>query len=272
MMEQPWKGAMTPFRILGNTWFVGTGPASTHIIDSGDGLIMLDSGYQESLYLVIDAMYRCGLDPKNLRYIIHSHGHIDHAAATRALVELTGAETFIGEGDLRMVDGTRPELSWAPEYSMAFPPPFKPDHLIHDGDRIELGNVVIDCMETPGHTPGVISFFWNVEDHGKVYRAGTFGGAGINSMQSAYIRKYHLEKEDWRGAFRKSILRLRQEKVDLFIGNHAGQNQTPERCRRLLDGDPLAFVDPGSWTRFLDECEANLNRLEKEDPIVVLNS
>ena len=272
MMEQPWKGAMKPFRILGNTWFVGTGPASTHIIDSGDGLIMLDSGYQESLYLVIDSMYRCGLDPKDLRYIIHSHGHIDHAAATRALVELTGAETFIGEGDLRMVDGTRPELSWAPEYSMAFPPSFKPDHLIHDGDRIKLGNVVIDCMETPGHTPGVISFFWDVEDHGNVYRAGTFGGAGINSLQSDYIRKYHLEKEDWRGAFRKSILRLRQEKVDLFIGNHAGQNQTPERCRRLLDGDPLAFVDPGSWTRFLDECEANLNRLEKEDPIVVLNS
>ena len=49
MMEEPWKGAMEPFRILGNTWFVGTGPASTHIIDSGDGLIMLDSGYRESL-------------------------------------------------------------------------------------------------------------------------------------------------------------------------------------------------------------------------------
>lgn len=102
-------GAMEPFRILGNTWFVGTGPASTHIIDSGEGLIMLDSGYQESLYLVIDSMYSCGLDPKNLRYIIHLHGHIDHAAATRVLVELTGAETFIGEGDLRMVDGAGAE-------------------------------------------------------------------------------------------------------------------------------------------------------------------
>ena len=50
-----------------------------------------------------------GLDPKNLRYIIHLHGHIDHAAATRVLVELPGAETFIGEGDLRMVDGAGAE-------------------------------------------------------------------------------------------------------------------------------------------------------------------
>ena len=72
MMEHPWEGAMPPFRILGNTWFTGTSPASTHIIDSGDGLIMLDSGYQESLYLVLDSMRRCGLNPHDLRYIIHS--------------------------------------------------------------------------------------------------------------------------------------------------------------------------------------------------------
>ena len=267
MMEHPWEGAMAPFRILGNTWFVGTRPASTHIIDTGDGLIMLDSGYQESLYLVIDSIYRCGFNLKDLRYIIHSHGHIDHAAATQALVKMTGAKTFIGEGDLRMVDGSRPELTWAPEYSMAFPPPFRPDHLLHDGDQIKLGNVVIDCVATPGHTPGVISFFWNVEDNGKIYRAGTFGGAGMNSMQSPYIRKYHLEAEDWRGAFRRSIRRAKQEKVDLFIGNHAGQNQTPKRYQRILAGERLAFVEPEAWGRFLDGCEKSLNKIETEDPL-----
>ena len=267
MMEHPWEGAMEPFRILGNTWFVGTKPASTHIIDTGDGLIMLDSGYQESLYLVLDSMYRCGLDPRNLRYIIHSHGHIDHAAATRALKELTGAETFIGAGDRQLVNGERPELTWAPEYNMAFPPPFEPDHIIQDGDRIELGNVKIDCVATPGHTPGVISFFWNVEDQGRIYRAGTFGGAGLNSMSSNYIRKYRLENEDWRGAFRRSILRAKQEKVDLFIGNHVGQNQTPARYQQLKDGNPLAFVDPEAWGKFLDKLEISLNKLVTEDPL-----
>ena len=267
MKNPPWEGAMEPFRILGNTWFVGTRPASSHLIDTGDGLFLLDSGYQESLYLVIDSICRCGFQLKALRYIIHSHGHIDHAAATAALVKLTGAETFIGAADCRLVDGTRPELTWAPEYNMAYPEPFKPDHLLHDGDRIELGNVVIDCMETPGHTPGVISFFWDVEDHGKVYRAGTFGGAGRNSMYSSYIRKYQLEKEDWRGAFRRSISKAKQVKVDLFIGNHVGQNQTPERYRRLKTGDPLAFVDPEAWGKFLDETEKGMIKLEAEDPL-----
>ena len=151
---------------------------------------------------------------------------------------------------------------------MTFPGIFEPDHLIHDGDRIQLGRTVIDCVETPGHTPGVISFFWNVEDNGAVYRAGTFGGAGLNTMKSGYIRKYHLEAEDWRGAFRRSLQRARREKVDLFIGNHVGQNQTPERYRRLQTGDRLAFVDPDAWGRFLDQCEAKLNRLEADDPLI----
>ena len=267
MMEQPWEGALPPFRLFGNIWFTGTSPASTHIIDTGDGLIMLDCGYQESLYLVLDSMYRCGLKPRDIRYIILSHGHIDHAAAVRALVELTHAETFIGEADSRMVDGTRPELTWAPEYNLPFPPPFKPDHLLQDGEQIRLGNVVIDCMATPGHTPGVFSFFWNVEKDGAVYRVGTFGGAGINTLQSEYIRKYHLESEDWRGYFRKSLKRAMQEKVDLFIGNHVNQNNTPERYRRLTMGDEKAFVDSSTWNVFLNDCEAALNKLETDDPL-----
>lgn len=267
MMEHPWEGAMEPFRVLGNTWFVGTGPASTHIIDSGEGLIMLDSGYQESLYLVLDSMHRCGFDPADLRYIIHSHGHIDHAAATKALVELTGAETFIGEGDRAMVNGEHPELSWAPEYNMAYPAPFEPDHLIKDGDQIKLGNVVIDCVATPGHTAGVISFFWDVEHEGQIYRAGTFGGAGFNSFTADYIRKYQLESYDLRGSYRRSLQRLKQEKVDLFIGNHVGQNQTPERYQRLKSGEVKAFVDPGSWLKFLAGCENSLADFEAKDPL-----
>ena len=266
MMETPWNGAMTPFNILGNTWFVGIRQASSHLIDTGEGLILLDSGYQENLYLLIDSIYRCGFSPYDIRYIIHSHGHIDHAAATKALVELTHAETFIGEGDRDIVNGKRGELTWAAEYNMSFNF-FEPDHILHDGDVIKLGNVAIECVATPGHTPGVFSFFWNIEDGGRVYRAGTMGGAGVNTLAADYIRKYDLAKEDWRGNFRRSIARCRQEKVDIFIGNHANQNNTLERYRRICDGDRLAFADSEAWDKFLDTCQANLDKVEATDPL-----
>ena len=268
MRFHPWQGAIPPFRVLGNTWFTGLLQASTHLIDTGAGLILLDSGYQESLYYVLNGIYQCGFNPGDIKYIIHSHGHIDHAAATKALVELTGAETFIGEKDREMVNGAQTEeFSWATEYDMVFHGTFEPDHLLKDGEKITLGNVVIDCAATPGHTAGTFSFFWDIEDEGKVYRAGTMGGAGMNTLKADYIRKHHLEAENWRGLFRQSIARCRKEKVDIFIGNHANQSNTVERCEKLFAGDKFAFVDPTAWGAFLDKCEKNLDQLEATDPL-----
>ena len=68
-MKEPWIGNFPPFRMRGNLYFVGTEPASTHIIDTGDGLIMLDSGYQHSLYLVLQNMHTLGLGPMNIKTI-----------------------------------------------------------------------------------------------------------------------------------------------------------------------------------------------------------
>ena len=147
-----WEGAFSPVKVFGNLYFVGTVPASTHILDTGDGLIMFDSGYQHSLYLVIHNMHLMGLDPRNLKYIIHTHGHIDHFGATRALVELSGAKTVIGRADKEYADGSL-DLSYAKELGMEFKETFVPDILLDDGDEILLGNARIKAVATPGHTP-----------------------------------------------------------------------------------------------------------------------
>ena len=113
-MAHPWKGYTEPFRIFGNLYFVGTVPASTHIIDTGAGLIMIDPGYPQSLYLVIDNMYRLGLDPHDIKIIVITHGHYDHLGAARALVEMTGAKTYIGKEDVTYANG-KEDLTWAKE-------------------------------------------------------------------------------------------------------------------------------------------------------------
>ena len=82
---------MPPFQIIGNLYFVGTKPASVHLIDTGEGLVLLDSGYDALLELVLENIHALGFHEKQIRYILHSHGHIDHIGGTRALVELTGS-------------------------------------------------------------------------------------------------------------------------------------------------------------------------------------
>ena len=52
MILKPWETTFEPHRVFGNTYFAGTIPASTHLIDTGEGLILIDTGYQETLYLM----------------------------------------------------------------------------------------------------------------------------------------------------------------------------------------------------------------------------
>ena len=262
-MKEPWKGYVKPFKIFGNLYFVGTEPASTHIIDTGDGLIMLDSGYQQSLYLVLHNMHLLGLNPLDLKYILHTHGHIDHMGATRALIELTGAKTFIGREDGEIVNGSV-DLSYAKELGMEFTEIFEPDVLIDDGDIIKLGNTKITAKATPGHTKGAMSYFFDVSDGERVKRAGHHGGMGINTMCREFLDKYGLSYE-CRDNFAAAMDRLKDEPCDIFIGNHMQHNKTKEKYLLMEKGDADAFINESEWGEYCLWAKQNmLNMVEKE--------
>lgn len=259
---QPWCGYMPPFRIWGNVYFVGTEPASTHIIDTGDGLIMLDSGYQHSLYLVLQNMHSLGLDPMNIKYIVHTHGHVDHCGATRALVEMTGAKTFLGAPDRDYVNG-KLDLSWAKELDVHLET-FEPDVLLQDGDMISLGNTQIKAIATPGHTPGAMSYLFDAHCDGRTLTAALHGGAGINSMTREFLVRYGLSY-DCRADFLASMDRLKTLHVDIYLGNHAYQNKTAEKYQQLLAGNKDAFVDPAGWSKFAENCKKRLCTLMDQE-------
>ncbi len=257
---KPWEGYFKPIRIFGNLYFVGTKPASTHIIDTGEGLIMLDSGYQQSLYLVIHNMHLLGLDPLDLKYIVMTHGHIDHFGATRALVELTGAKTFIGEKDRESANGTL-DLSFAKELDMEFTETFEPDVLLKDGDKIKLGNTEITALATPGHTAGAMSYFFDVTDGKETYRAGLHGGMGINTLSTAYLKRYNLPFS-LRDDLVNSMKKLKNEKVDIFLGNHMQHNHTEDKAKRLEKGEKYAFVNPDELAAYCEWVIENCKNIE----------
>ncbi len=243
IIVNPWEGKLEPFRIIGNVYFVGTFQASCHLIDTGDGLILIDPGYSNTLYLVIRSIYELGFNPADIKYIIHTHWHGDHTEATAALVDLCGAKTFIGREDAEKVK----------QY-------FVPDVLLGEGDVLSLGNTTISFVETPGHTKGTISFFFDAQEDGKVYRIGMFGGAGANTMAQGCF-DYDGCRED----YRKSLHRLQNEKVDVFIGNHVWNNDTAVKGDWLLRTGENKFIDPALWHTFLAFCEKRLDDVIAKD-------
>lgn len=137
---ESWKGYIKPARIFGNLYFIGVRAVSTHLIDTGTGLIIIDPGCFDSLHVIINNIWELGFNPSDIRYIVVSHAHYDHMDSVKALVSLTKAKTFIGKYDLPLLTG---ELYHYPIKS------FNPDVLLDDGDVIALGNTVIKCVSTP---------------------------------------------------------------------------------------------------------------------------
>ncbi len=248
-MKQVWNCYMRPFRVIEQVYFVGTKPASAHLIDTGDGLILLDTGYPDTLYLVMDGIREMGFSPYDIRFILHSHGHVDHIGGTRALASLTGAKTVIGRGDADYATGKR-DLTYAKELGIPFDGFFEPDILLDDGDVFELGNIRIQCVHTPGHTEGTMSYFFTVEDHGRQLRVGTHGGVGTNSMDRDFMLRYGLPLS-LRDRFREDMIRLQDEHVDVFIPNHQDHIDTASLAARIAAGDRDAFIDDSAWRAYL---------------------
>lgn len=258
-LHTPWEENLMAFRVIGNLYFIGNAGASLHIVDTGDGLILFDTGYQHTLYLVIDCMYQLGLNPHNIKKIFLTHGHIDHIGGARALKELTGASIALGEEDVPYANGTL-DLTFAKELDMVFYETFDPDIAVRDGDRFTLGNTTVCASAMPGHTPGAMTYYFNVTDGDRIYKAALHGGSGMNTFGKAFLDKYGLPYT-LRDRFIAAVNQQKAEQVDIFLGNHCTQNDTAGKYKRLLAGDKTAFVDPKEWSVFSDRIIKNLQDL-----------
>lgn len=245
--ERPWELALPAFRVFGNLYFVGNKDAACWLVDSGDGLILFDTGYPTMDALLIDSIWSLGFNPRQITAIIHTHGHYDHFGATHLIRALSGAKTYLGEADVQMFQ-TRPELSLLRDVKNAHLELFDADVAAKDGDCFTIGNTHLRAVATPGHCPGATSWFFNVEDGDRVLTAGLHGGAGFNTIDKAFRDEFHV---DWRKAFLDSIDKLMDEKVDIFLGNHSAMNHTEEKWKRMLDGDADAFINKADWQNFL---------------------
>jgi len=249
----PWDYAIAPFRIAGPLYYVGNKNVSSHLIDTGEGLILLDTAFPQTVYLLLESIRRLGFDPADLHTILHCHGHYDHFGGTRATVELTGARTAMGEDDAFILT-ERPELSWAPEYGVEFHESFALDIPLRDGQTLTVGNVEIECVHIPGHTPGSMSYFFSVAEH-EDYTVGIHGGPGLNTLTEEYLAKYGRSNEA-RQQYLESLEKLKARSVDIFIGAHPGQNDTLGKRERMT-GVNNPFIDKTAWPVFLSRLEAN---------------
>ena len=255
-----------PFQIAGNLYYVGNLWCASHLIDTGDGLLLLDvpaaSGYPGLLINI----QKLGFNICDLKWIVCSHAHTDHYGCIQALVARTGAKTYMGRVDTEDMLAN-PERTKRLDAGLGpYNEPFVPDVQLEDGDVLEFGNVKMKCVLTPGHTIGVMSHFWEMDVDGETLRVGIYGGSGYGSLSTEGLKKFGQPLSMQR-VFVESIEKVWDEKVDIMLGNHpfhSDEYQKNERRKKGCEGNP--FIDPTEWHRYLTELRTGFEDFLKFTP------
>ena len=252
IVTHPWEFAVDPFHVAGNIYYVGNKHVCSYLVDTGEGLILFDTAWPQTVYLLLESVHRLGFKTKDIRYIFHSHAHCDHIGGTRSIVELTGAETFLGKPDIEFIE-MKPDLTWSRECGYEFHQAFEVDHALTGGETFGLGNVLIECVGTPGHTPGSMSYFFEIEEKCETYVVGNHGGPGLNVFADWFVNKYKDQLEPFevrRDQYLESLELLKKRRVDILIGLHPEQNKRIEKQVNMSEPQD-SFIDSNAWTSLL---------------------
>lgn len=158
-----WNADRAPFKVFGNTYFVGTAGLGSVLITDDAGFILLDGGLAQSAALIDAHIRSLGLAPEKIRIILNSHAHYDHAGGIAALQRMTGARvkaSVSGAWAIAHGEPTKDDPQFAFGHAANAYPAAKNVEPVADGEVVRLGNLAVTAHYTPGHTPGSTTWTW----------------------------------------------------------------------------------------------------------------
>lgn len=170
-----------PYKAFDNVSYVGVCWVSAWLITSARGHVLIDSLYDPYTDQLLDNIRRLGHDPKDIKLVVMTHGHRDHAGGAARLKQLLEPGTRFAMS----AEGWR-EAAQAATQSTGSPIAWtmiERDIVLTDGQTASGGDAVVQAFETPGHTMGTISFAFDARDGARTFRAFTIGGLGLNAIR-----------------------------------------------------------------------------------------
>lgn len=250
-----------PFRIYGNLYYVGDSWVCVHIVDTGDGLLMFDAGNCGAEAMLVHAIWELGFRPDDVKWLILSHGHVDHFGAAWFFKRMFGTKIYMGEPDARMFR-EEPQLSMIQESGNCMDTLVPIDTEIQDGDVLKFGNTEVLFYLVPGHTKGCISCFFDAVEGEDKKRVGYYGGFGFNTLQTEYLLDIGDTSYEMRNLYLASLEKVIHEKVDIFMGNHTSNVDLLNKRRELLSGSGHnPFIDDKAWVKYLSSKKEELLEL-----------
>ena len=241
--EMRWNDRMAPFTILGNVHYVGTAGIGVFLITTPEGHVLIDGALAQSVPQILDNIRTLGFEPKDVKYILNTHGHFDHAAGLAGLQRASGAKVIGSAADKPYLEAGH--VVHGPTKDALFPP-VRVDRTVGDGDAVRLGGTTLTAHLTPGHSPGCTSWGLTAKDSTDTPRKVFLHCSASLGGQSLVPPAYPGMADNYRASFAK----VRAMQADVFLANHDMFFGLHEKRARQLAGEKDAFVDPSELQRF----------------------
>ena len=247
-LQSPKGQYIEPFKAFDNVWYVGGCWVASWAILTSDGVVLIDTMYEPLADMLVDNIKKAGIKLDNIKYVLMTHGHWDHVGGAAKLKGLLKNARFVmsekGWYEGAHSPGSRPNV-----------PPWKmldPDIVVKDGDVITLGESKFAVYETPGHSPGTISFAYDVIDGDKIYHAFTVGGLATGTIRSLEQAEKYVESV-------KRVERLVGDgarPIAVYLSTHVFISRdlpgTAEALRTRKPGMPNPLVDQAAFLKELE--------------------
>jgi len=251
-----WDKPAPPVRIHANSFLVGTCGISAILVTGSDGHVLIDAGTEKGADLIAANIRALGFRLTDIKYLLHSHEHIDHVGGMARLQQLTGAQ-LVASANAAVVFLAGAPGAGDPQVGMHPPfPAARVDRIIKDGETVRLRDLQLTAVETPGHTQGALSWTW-VSCDGGVCRSIVYADSLSPVSRDDYRFIDHSAALQ---AFRASLARVAALDCEILLTPHPSASRMIDRMagRAPLEDSNGCRDYAASLTKRLDE------RLAKE--------
>ena len=244
-----WNAPQHPFRIYGNTYYVGPHGLSAILVTSSEGHVLIDGALPESAPSIAANIEALGFGIEDVKLILNSHPHFDHAGGVAALQQASGASVAASPASAPVLErgAAGPD---DPQYGVLRSFPAVRDvRVISDGESLRVGSLVLTAHFTPGHTPGGTSWSWRSCEEGRcldlVY-ADSQTPVSADGFFFTRSETYPTALED----FERGFSALEQLSCDILLTTHPAASQLWERIVARQRGAADALVNPDGCKRY----------------------
>ncbi|HEX6279169.1 MAG TPA: subclass B3 metallo-beta-lactamase [Pyrinomonadaceae bacterium] len=248
--EQSWNQPVEPFKIAWNIYYVGASDVTSYLITTPKGHILLDSGLKETVPLIKASVEKLGFKLSEIKYLINSHAHYDHAGGLAELKRLTGAQLLISKGDAGLLArGGKDDPNFGNRFLFE---PTAADKTFSDGWKLKFGGTTLRANVTPGHTKGCTTWTMTVKEGSRFLNAIFVCSTTAPGFTLVGNGKYPEIVKDFESTFK----RIKAIKVDIFLSSHASAFGLAAKAEKLRSGaSPNPFIDPEGYRQYVESTE-----------------